>query len=74
MTKEKLHKLMKTYCITPSELDDIIPFVADLLYLQARELEEKEPYATRTIGSLYNASREVDNIIDYISEIEENEQ
>jgi hypothetical protein len=74
MTKETLNKLMKTYCIVPSELDDIIPFVADLLYLEARELEEKEPYAIRTIGSLYDASRQVDSMIDYISEIEENEQ
>lgn len=72
MTKEKLNNIMKQYCITSFELDDVISFVADLLYCQARELEEKEPYATRSIDSLHNASREVDNLVDYISEIEEN--
>ena len=71
MTREKLKKTMKQYCIVASELDDVIAFVADLLYIQARELEQEEPYATRTIDSLDNASREVDNLIDYISEIEE---
>ena len=66
MTKEKLNSVMKQYCIVQSELDDVISFVADLLYLQARELEEKEPYATRMIDSLYSASREVDNLIDCV--------
>jgi hypothetical protein len=71
MTKEKLSSVMKQYCIVPSELDDVISFVADLLYIQARELEETEPYATRTIDSLHSASREVDNLVDYISDIQE---
>ena len=71
MTREKLNSLMKQYCIVPSELDDVLAFVADLLYLQAQELETKEPYAFRTIDSLYAAAREVDGLIDYISEIRE---
>lgn len=71
MTREKLNNTMKQYCITVSELDDVISFVADLLYIQAKELEQTEPYATRTIDSLYSASREVDNLVDYISDIEE---
>lgn len=71
MTREKLKSTMKQYCIVDSELDDVISFVADLLYIQARELEQTEPYATRTIDSLHNASREVDSLIDYISDIEE---
>ena len=71
MTKQKLKETMKKYCIVDAELDDVIAFVADLLYLRARELEQSEPYATRTIDLLDSASREVDDLIEYISEIEE---
>ena len=71
MTKTKLEKLMKTYCIMPSELDDVFSFVADLLYIRAKEIEKTEPYAHRTIDSIIAASREVDDLTDYISELEE---
>lgn len=71
MTKTQLKKLMKTYCITPSELDDVFSFVADLLYVRAKEIEKNEPYAYRTIDSIIAASREVDDLTDYISELEE---
>lgn len=71
MTKQKLKETMKKYCIVDSELDDVIAFVADLLYLRAREVEQTEPYATRTIDLLYGASREVDDLVEYIAEIEE---
>lgn len=71
MTKAKLNELMKQHCIVPSELDDVIDFVAELLYLRRRELEDKESYATRTIDILVNAEREVYDLIDYIGELEE---
>ena len=71
MTKQKLKEIMKQYCIMSCELDDVIAFVADLLYVQAKELEEKEPYATRTIDSLRSASREVDSLIDYIADVKD---
>lgn len=71
MTKSKLKELMKQHCIVPSELDDVIDFVSELLYLRRRELEEKEPYATRTIDILFSAEHEVYDLIDYISELEE---
>lgn len=71
MTKTKLKKLMDQYCIVPSELDDVFAFVSDLLYLQAKELEENEPYATRSITQLHNAAHEVDGLIDYIDELED---
>ena len=71
MTKAKLKELMKEHCIAPSELDDVIDFVAELLYLRRRELEDREPYATRTISILFNAESEVYDLIDYISELEE---
>lgn len=71
MTKTKLKELMKEHCIVPSELDDVIDFVAELLYLRRRELEDNEPYATRTINILFNAESEVYDLIDYISELED---
>lgn len=71
MTKTKLNALMKEHCIVPSELDDVIDFVAELLYMRRKELEDDEAYATRTIDMLFNAEREVYDLIDYISELEE---
>ena len=72
MNKSKLNELMKTYCIVQSELDDVFSFVADLLYCRAKEIERNEPYAHRTIDSILSAEREVDDLINYISELEEN--
>lgn len=74
MTKEQLTKLMRTYNIVTSELDDVFSFVADLLYIRAKEIEKNEPYAYRTIDSVMNASREVDDLTDYISELEEDKK
>ena len=71
MTKNKLKELMKQHCIVPSELDDVIDFVAELLYLRRSELEDTEPYATRTIDDLFKAEHEVYDLIEYISELEE---
>jgi hypothetical protein len=73
MTKAKLNKLMKQHNIVPSELDDVIDFVAELLYMRRQELEDNEAYATRMIDILFNAEREVYDLIDYISELEEEE-
>lgn len=71
MTKQKLNEVMKMYCIVPSELDDVFAFVADLLYLRRKEIEQNEPYATRTIDNIFVAEREVDDLMEYISELEE---
>ena len=71
MTQKKLKELMDKHCIVPSELDDVIDFVSALLYMRRKELEDNEPYATRTIDMLFNAEHEVWDLIDYISELEE---
>lgn len=71
MTKAKLYKLMKDYCIVPSELDDVLDFVCDLLYLRRKELSDDEVYATRKIDNLLNAEQEVYDLINYVSELEE---
>ena len=71
MTKSALKKLMDEHCIIPSELDDVIDFVSALLYLRRKELEDNEPYATRTIDNLFNAEHEVWDLLEYISELEE---
>ena len=71
MTKSKLKELMLQYGIIESELDDVFAFVTDLLYLQRKELEENEPYATRTIDEIYKAEIIVDNLNEYVGELEE---
>lgn len=74
MTTSKLKKLMQQYCIIESELDDVFSFVADLLYIQRKELEDNEPYATRNIDKLYEAECIVDDLENYISELEDDEE
>lgn len=74
MTKSKLKEIMDQYCITESELDDIVAFITDLLYVRRRELEENEPYATRTINAIYSAETAVDDLANYIGELEEDEE
>jgi hypothetical protein len=71
MTKTELKNLMDKYCIIPSELDDVLYFVSDLLYFRKKELEESEPYAVQSINALENAEHEVYGLIDYINELEE---
>ena len=71
MTRVELDNLMAEHCIVPSELDDVLDFVADLLYFRRQEMEQKEPYAVRSINALENAEHEVYDLIDYISELEE---
>lgn len=71
MTKTQLKNLMNKYCIVSSELDDVFDFVSDLLYHRRKELEKNEPYAVRSINALENAEHEVYDLIDYVSELEE---
>lgn len=71
MTKMQLNKLMDKHCIVPSELDDVLDFVSELLFLRRKELEKHEPYAVRSINALENAEYEVYDLIDYIHELEE---
>lgn len=71
MTREQLAQIMKRNCIVECELDDVISFVNELLEFKAQELQEKEPYATRTIRELECAANQVWNLQDYIAELEE---
>ena len=50
-----------------SEVSDMLYLVSDIMRVEARETEGKEPYATRYIDSLYNAARYV---ADMASDIE----
>ena len=74
MTKEKLKILMKRYSIFDCELYDVIEFVSDLLALRAEELNRNEPYATRTIEGLVQASGDVYDLIEYVDVIEEDDE
>lgn len=70
MTLNEFKELKKKYCIY-DDIDDILDFVSELLHRRARELEKNEPYATREIEFLDKAAYEVWDLIDYISELEE---
>ena len=74
MTKAELDKIMKENYIFPSELDDVIQFVQDLLEFQAKELEKNEPYAVNTIRRLKDAAHEVWGLQEYIENAMEEEE
>lgn len=73
MTKAELDKIMKENYIFPSELDDAIQFVQDLLEFRANEIEKNEPYATNAIRRLREAAHEVWELQDYVENILEEE-
>ena len=68
MTKVELEKIMEENDVFPSELDDVIQFVQDLLEFQAKELERDEPYATNTIHRLKIAAHEVWKLQEYVED------
>ena len=70
-TKTKLKELMKQHWITFDELEDMIDFVSELLYLRRKELTDDEPYATRTIDELFKAEHTVYDLIEWINELED---
>ena len=72
MTIKELNKLRKKYSIY-DDIDDVLDFVSELLHKRAREIEKNEPSAWKTIDFLDKAAYEVWDLIDYISELEEEE-
>ena len=52
-------------------MQKLIEHISELLYLRRKELEQNEPYATRTIATLESAEHEVFDLIDYVSELED---
>ena len=70
MTTKEFNELKKRYCIY-DDVSDVFDFVSEVLYRRAREIEKEESYATRTIDFLDKAAHEVWDLIDYISELEE---
>jgi hypothetical protein len=70
MTIKEFNELKKKYSIY-DDIDDVLDFVSELLNKRAREIEAAEPYATRAIDALDKAAYEVWDLIDYISELEE---
>ena len=73
MTKVELHKIMAENYIFPSEVDDAIQFVQDILEFKAKELEKNEPYATNAIRRLREAAHEVWELQDYVEDALEGE-
>ena len=74
MKKSELKELMQKHCIVECELDDVCDFVSELLYRRAKDLEVDEPYATRTIQKYEEAAYEAFDLINYIAELEEDDE
>lgn len=70
MTIKEFNELKKKYCIY-DDIDQVLDFVSELLNKRAREIEKAEPYATIAVDALDKAAYEVWDLIDYISELEE---
>lgn len=71
MTAQELKNIMYRNTILPCEIDDAIAFIAELLEHQAKEIAEKEPYATRTIRDIENAASIVWHLQDYVGDVTE---
>ena len=71
MTVKEFKELKKQHYILDCEVEDVFNFVEELLLRIARETEEREPYAVSAINRLDQAAHEVWNLIDYVSELEE---
>lgn len=70
MTVKEFNELRNKYSIY-DDIDNVLDFVSELLNKRAREIEKDEPYATKTVEFLDKAAYEVWDLIDYISELEE---
>lgn len=70
MTINEINELKKKFSIY-DDTEDVIDFVSELLHRRAREIERDEPSAWRTVDFLDKAAHEVWELIDYISELEE---
>lgn len=70
MTIKEFNELKKKYNIY-DDVGDILDFVSELLHRRGREIEKTEPYAYRAIEFLDKAAYEVYDLIDYVSELEE---
>jgi hypothetical protein len=73
MTKEQLQEWMKNKSIFECDIEPMCDFCSILLEARAKELDDTEPYATKTIKRYKDAANEVYELIDYIEEILERE-
>lgn len=73
MNKRELERLMNFWDINRYELPDIFAFVSALLSKKAKDTEVKEPENLDKVIELYTASNEVEDLMDYIDEIEKKE-
>ena len=71
MTKNELIHIASKHCLTRCDIEDAVRFVHELLVHKAEVLEQTEPYAVKTIKSLYDAAHEVDELEFDVDEIME---
>lgn len=64
MSKD-IEKLKNKYLmVSPSEVDDALGFVVELLELQIDDTKKNEPYANRTIEEMKTARNRVHELFD----------
>ena len=73
MKRSELEKIMYDNAIFKYEDTNAINFVQKLLEFCADEIERNEPYATTSIKRKRDAAIEVNNLLYYIDECEEEE-
>ena len=59
MLRDKFNKILENHGIFCEDAEEILLAVCDMVDLVADELEEKEPYATVTIGNLEKMAYEL---------------
>ena len=73
MKKAELKNIINQYGIFECDVEDAIMFVEDLLFARSKEIEQNEPYATKTIGRLRDAARDVWDLLEYVEDAMEEE-
>lgn len=74
MKKVELKKIINQYGIFECDIEDAIMFVEDLLFTRAKEIEQNEPYATKTIGRLRDSARDVWDLLEYVEDALEDDE
>ena len=70
MTLKEFNELKKKFSIY-DDTENILDFVSELLHRRAREIEKNEPSAWKEVDFLDKAAYEVWDLINYVSELEE---
>lgn len=71
MKRSDLERIMQKHVILNCDIEHTIGFVSDLLQFAANEIEEDTHMATKAVDRYYVSIREVNDLLKYIKECEE---